>query len=144
MPKTRGAQVFVRGAAVWILVLGLAYSTIALGLVNAQRLAQAWPDVEWPGLPWGATSRQLLLGAGLLAMLSVVSAFQLWRLTPSGRALGVAYLAIVGIYALAGAWAETDAMGLTFGALNLWLTTVLLRRDSAHACRRPPSRRVGV
>ncbi len=136
MPKTQGAAVFVRGAAAWILVLGLAYSIAALTLVDADRAVQSWPDVQWPGLPWGLTSRQLLLATGILAMLSFLSAFLLWRLTPSGRVIGAAYLAVIGGYALATAWLETDLTGLAFGVFNLWLVTVLLRHDSARACHR--------
>jgi apolipoprotein N-acyltransferase len=91
--------------------------------------------VEWEGMPYGMPAQQVVVASWGLALLGLASGAQLWRLKPSGRVVAIAYLAFVGLYALAQAWLQREVAAIPFGAFNLWLGTVLLRKDAGRACR---------
>jgi len=126
---SRGTAVFVRGVAAWIALVGLADIFLALVWIDAGR---SLPEVI--RLPWSLTPRQLLLGGLAMGILALVTAAQLWRLVPSGRALGVVFLGIVSIWAAIEVYESPDAMSGIFAALNAWLAAQLLRRDAVRAC----------
>jgi hypothetical protein len=129
-----GARVLVRAVAAWILFLALSYVALSALYVDLERLALR-AGLEWEGMPYGMAAHKFVLASWGVALLGFAAGVQLWRMRPSGRVVGIAYLAFVGLYALAQSWLQRDVAAIAFGAFNLWLASVLLRKDAARACR---------
>jgi len=128
---------FIRGVALWLLILGLAYLGFGLALVDAYHHPPRGTDVPWLSLPWGLSEGQLLSGAMAMAFAALASSVLLWRLTRVGRLMSTLLLLGVAGWAVWVVCTIEFALGpLAFAGTNVWLASILWRSDAAALFRR--------